>query len=202
MFLTDRREWNWRWRRPVLPPIETEYQIRKSSGNHTSARIRFEESWLKTEEGEITDTDYTVTASSFSERGVSLLACGSSLLVLAEGFRLKRKPMALIKKLRKAVRRCLRNMIIVPEMIGSVVGVDNGKTFNQIEIKPEMIGNYLAEFSISYKPIDTSRQPILQRDTGLGNIFQLAELYFDGFFIRVQIKLKKGSLKLDVFIDD
>jgi len=26
-------------------------------------------------------------------------------------------------------------MIIVPEMIGSIVGVYNGKTFNQVEIK-------------------------------------------------------------------
>jgi ribosomal protein S19 len=57
---------------------------------------------------------------------------------------LKRKPLALVKKLRKAkmeassgekpeaVRTHLRNMIIVPEMIGSVVGVYNGKTFNQV----------------------------------------------------------------------
>lgn len=57
---------------------------------------------------------------------------------------LKRKPLALIKKLRAAkksaeagekpepVRTHLRNMIIVPEMIGSIVGVYNGKTFNQV----------------------------------------------------------------------
>lgn len=51
-----------------------------------------------------------------------------------------------------AVRTHLRDMIIVPEMIGAVVGVYNGKTFNNVEIKPEMIGHYLAEFSISYKP--------------------------------------------------
>ncbi|VVB07215.1 unnamed protein product [Arabis nemorensis] len=78
---------------------------------------------------------------------------------------LTRKPMALIKKLRNAkreapsgekpevVRTHLRNMVIMPEMIGSLIGVYNGKTFNQIEIKPEMIGHYLAEFSISYKPV-------------------------------------------------
>lgn len=30
------------------------------------------------------------------------------------------------------VRTHLRNMIIIPEMIGSVVGVYNGKTFNQV----------------------------------------------------------------------
>ncbi|KAJ6434252.1 hypothetical protein OIU84_017869 [Salix udensis] len=44
----------------------------------------------------------------------------------------------------------LRNIIIVPEMIGSVIGVYNGKTFNQVEIKPEMISHYLAELSISH----------------------------------------------------
>lgn len=59
---------------------------------------------------------------------------------------LKRKPMALIKKLRKAkkeappnekpaiVKSHLRNMIVVPEMVGSIIGVYNGKTFNQVII--------------------------------------------------------------------
>ena len=33
------------------------------------------------------------------------------------------------------VKTQLRNMIVVPEMIGSVVGIHNGKVFNQVEIK-------------------------------------------------------------------
>ncbi|KAF1804360.1 putative ribosomal protein S15 [Mucor lusitanicus] len=85
---------------------------------------------------------------------------------------LKRKPMGLIKKLRAAkknaapgekpevVKTHLRNMIIVPEMIGSVIGIYNGKVFNQVEIKPEMTGHYLAEFSISYKPVKHGRPGI------------------------------------------
>ncbi|KAI9486155.1 MAG: ribosomal protein S19-domain-containing protein [Benjaminiella poitrasii] len=85
---------------------------------------------------------------------------------------LKRKPMGLIKKLRAAkknapagekpevVKTHLRNMIIVPEMIGSVVGIYNGKTFNQVEIKPEMTGHYLGEFSITYKPVKHGRPGI------------------------------------------
>jgi small subunit ribosomal protein S15e len=85
---------------------------------------------------------------------------------------MKRKPMALIKRLRKAkkeapamekpecVKTHLRDMIIVPEMIGSIVGVYNGKTFNQVEIKPEMIGHYLGEFSITYKPVKHGRPGI------------------------------------------
>ncbi|KAI7858333.1 40S ribosomal protein S15 [Circinella umbellata] len=85
---------------------------------------------------------------------------------------LKRKPMGLIKKLRKAkkeaasdekpatVKTHLRDMIIVPEMIGSVVGVYNGKVFNQVDIRAEMVGHYLGEFSISYKPVRHGRPGI------------------------------------------
>ncbi|KAJ4458863.1 putative 40S ribosomal protein S15-3 [Paratrimastix pyriformis] len=85
---------------------------------------------------------------------------------------LPRKPMSLIKKLRKAKREVqvgekpvaikthLRNMIVVPEMVGSVVGVHNGKTFNSVEVKPEMIGHYLGEFAISYKPVMHGRPGI------------------------------------------
>ena len=52
--------------------------------------------------------------------------------------------MALIKKLRKKKKECspnekpdivkthLRNMIVVPEMTGSIVGVYNSKVFTQV----------------------------------------------------------------------
>jgi len=64
---------------------------------------------------------------------------------------LKRKPMALIKRIRKAkaeatgedkpavIKTHLRNMIVVPEMIGGMVGIHSGKTFNQVEIKVTFI---------------------------------------------------------------
>ena len=85
---------------------------------------------------------------------------------------LKRKPMALMRKLRhakknvkvgekpKPVRTHLRNMIIMPEMVGSVVGIYNGKQFNAVEIKGEMIAHYLGEFSLSYKPVQHGRPGI------------------------------------------
>merc|ERR1711924_113172 len=80
---------------------------------------------------------------------------------------LKRSYYSLLKRLRAAKRACdtaagekpecikthLRNMIILPEMIGSVVGVYNGKVFNQVEIKADMVAHYLGEFSIPYKPV-------------------------------------------------
>jgi len=60
----------------------------------------------------------------------------------------------------KVVRTHLRNMVVVPEMIGNQVAIYNGKTFNQIEIKPDMIGHYTGEFSITYKPVKHGRPGI------------------------------------------
>lgn len=85
---------------------------------------------------------------------------------------LKRKTLALQKRLRKAkkeapplekpavVKTHLRDTIIIPEMVGCMVGVHNGKTFNQVEIKAEMIGHYLGEFSLTYKPVKHGRPGI------------------------------------------
>jgi small subunit ribosomal protein S15e len=57
-------------------------------------------------------------------------------------------------------------MIIVPEMIGSIVGVYNGKVFNAVEVKPEMVGTYLAEYSITYKPVGHGRAGIGATNSG------------------------------------
>ncbi|CAG9463662.1 unnamed protein product [Pedinophyceae sp. YPF-701] len=85
---------------------------------------------------------------------------------------LSRGANTLIRKLRAAkkaaadgekpdpVRTHLRNMIVLPEMIGSVIGIYNGKTFNQVEIRPEMVGHYLGELSITYKPVAHGRPGI------------------------------------------
>ena len=53
----------------------------------------------------------------------------------------------------KTVKTHYRNCLIVPEMVHSVVGIYNGKKFHEVEIKPEMIGHYLGEFSLTYKQI-------------------------------------------------
>lgn len=75
---------------------------------------------------------------------------------------LKRKPMALVKKLRRAkkeappnekpeiVKTHLRNMIIVPEMVGSIVGIYNGKTFNQVCFYIIMLVSILFTLSIKF----------------------------------------------------
>jgi len=77
---------------------------------------------------------------------------------------LKHKYQRLIQKLRKnkknlqpgekpaPVKTHLRNTIILPEMVGSVVGIYTGKEFANVEIKFDMIGKYLGEFGLTYKP--------------------------------------------------
>jgi small subunit ribosomal protein S15e len=85
---------------------------------------------------------------------------------------LKRKTLAFTKRLRIAkkaagpldkpevVKTHLRDTIVVPEMVGCVVGIHSGKTYNQVEIKAEMIGHYMGEFSLTYKPTKHGRPGI------------------------------------------
>lgn len=54
-----------------------------------------------------------------------------------------------LRKLRKkgTARTHCRDMIVLPEMVGKVIFVHNGKEFVRIEVKPEMIGHRLGEFA-------------------------------------------------------
>ena len=50
---------------------------------------------------------------------------------------------------REVVRTHLRDMIILPEMVGKTIEIYNGKAFNRVEIMPEMVGHYLGEYSLT-----------------------------------------------------
>ncbi len=50
-------------------------------------------------------------------------------------------------------RTHVRDMIIFPEMVGLKIGVYNGRIFEVVNIKPEMIGKYLGEFSLTRKRV-------------------------------------------------
>ena len=51
------------------------------------------------------------------------------------------------------IRTHLRDAIVLPSMIGKKIGIHNGKSFEYVEIKPEMIGHYLGEFALTRKRI-------------------------------------------------
>jgi small subunit ribosomal protein S19 len=70
----------------------------------------------------------------------------------------------LLEKMRKAqegakngeeatIKTHVRDMVILPEMVGAKIAVHNGKEFVPMEIRPEMIGHYLGEFAITNKPV-------------------------------------------------
>ena len=54
---------------------------------------------------------------------------------------------------KEVIKTHVRDMIILPEMVGITLLVHNGKDFVPVEIKPEMIGHYLGEFAITNKPV-------------------------------------------------
>ena len=47
----------------------------------------------------------------------------------------------------------VRDLIILPEMVGVKIQIHNGKEFVAVEMKPEMIGHYTGEFAITNKPV-------------------------------------------------
>jgi len=49
----------------------------------------------------------------------------------------------------KRIRTHLRDLIIVPRMVGFTVGVYNGKAFQEVPITTEMIGHRLGEFALT-----------------------------------------------------
>jgi len=70
----------------------------------------------------------------------------------------------LLEKLREAreavetgkdvnIKTHVRDLIILPEMVGMKILVHNGKEFIPVDIKPAMIGHYLGEFAITNKPV-------------------------------------------------
>jgi small subunit ribosomal protein S19 len=66
----------------------------------------------------------------------------------------------LLQKIRRArrkgknvVKTHIRDMIILPEMLGMTIAVYNGKEFIPVRITPEMIGKRLGDFSPTTKSV-------------------------------------------------
>ena len=70
----------------------------------------------------------------------------------------KRKLREEIKLLREGkykgqLKTHVRDMIILPDMIGLSISVHNGKEFSPVHIRPEMIGHYIGEYAITNKRV-------------------------------------------------
>lgn len=47
------------------------------------------------------------------------------------------------------IRTHIRDMIVLPEMVGKNIEIYNGKAFEKVEVMPEMIGHYFGEFALT-----------------------------------------------------
>lgn len=73
----------------------------------------------------------------------------------------KKKFLDKLKKSSKPVKTHLRDMIIVPEMIGKRILVHSGKGFVDVNVNEEMLGRYLGEFVMT-------RQKVAHSAPGIG----------------------------------
>lgn len=65
----------------------------------------------------------------------------------------------LLKKIRdneKNIETHCRDMIILPEMVGTIIKIHQGKEFVPITIEASMIGHYLGEFALTRKKVTHS----------------------------------------------
>jgi small subunit ribosomal protein S19 len=51
------------------------------------------------------------------------------------------------------VKTHVRDMIIIPEMLGLTVQLHAGKEYVSVDIKPEMIGHFIGEFAITNQKV-------------------------------------------------
>ena len=65
----------------------------------------------------------------------------------------------LLKKVRagkKEIKTHVRDMVILPEMVGVTLKVYRGNTFEPVRVAPEMIGKYIGEFTYNRKRVEHS----------------------------------------------
>jgi len=59
------------------------------------------------------------------------------------------------------VRTHCRDMIVIPEMVGTTFGIYDGHNFVEVKIEPEMLGHYFGEYA-------PTRQRVQHGDPGMG----------------------------------
>jgi ribosomal protein uS19 len=55
------------------------------------------------------------------------------------------------------VKTHLRAMVVLPEFVENVIGIYDGRSFVEVQIRPDMIGSVFAEFAPSKKVVKHSK---------------------------------------------
>jgi len=106
---------------------------------------------LPRRKGEITYRGYTVPdMKKMSFQEFTDLLPASQRRKISRGFTEDHKKLIQrVKDGRTMIRTHLRDMIILPEMIGIDLEIHDGKKFNRVTVQPEMIGHYIGEYSLT-----------------------------------------------------
>jgi len=81
---------------------------------------------------------------------------------LLRGFTVQQKKLLeRLRKKNKAQKTHVRDMVIIPEMVGKKILVYSGKEWVQVDIKAEMLGHRLGEFS-------QTRRKVMHSAPGVG----------------------------------
>ena len=51
------------------------------------------------------------------------------------------------------LRTHLRDMVVMPEMVGKTIEIHNGREFQRVEIHPEAVFHYLGEFALTRRRV-------------------------------------------------
>ena len=54
---------------------------------------------------------------------------------------------------KERIRTHLRDMVVLPEMIGRTIEIHNGKEFIRVDIQPEAVFHYLGEFALTRRRV-------------------------------------------------
>ncbi|HHI04078.1 MAG TPA: 30S ribosomal protein S19 [Candidatus Woesearchaeota archaeon] len=65
----------------------------------------------------------------------------------------QKKLLEKIKKNDKNIKTHARDMVILPEFVGHIIRIHNGKEYVPLTITEEMLGHFLGEFSLTRKKI-------------------------------------------------
>jgi small subunit ribosomal protein S19 len=52
------------------------------------------------------------------------------------------------------IRTHLRDMPVLPEMVGLTFAVHQGQSFERVEVEPEMLGHFLGEFQLTRQQVE------------------------------------------------
>lgn len=69
---------------------------------------------------------------------------------------MKKIDLAIENKYKKPIKTHVKDIVILPKMVGLSIHIHNGKEFKEVPITEEMVGHFLGEFSITRQSIKHS----------------------------------------------